>query len=57
METKVTEKDLELEYLRFFYLNVDLGPAEEDVKMFLNNQFKASGMVVPKGYDIYEQIW
>lgn len=53
----MTEKDLELEYLRFFYLNVDLGPAEEDIKMFLNNQFKASGMVVPKGYDIYEQIW
>lgn len=50
----MNERDLELEYLRFFYYNVDLGPAEEDVKEFINSQFKATGMTIPKGYDIYE---
>jgi hypothetical protein len=46
------ERDLELEYLRFFYENVDLGENEDDIKTFINSQFRASGMIVPKEYDV-----
>jgi len=47
------EEELELEYLRFFYKNVNLGENEDDIKYFINSQFKSIGMMVPKKYDIY----
>ena len=46
-------EDLELEYLRFFYENIDLGENEDDLKCFINSQFKALGNYVPKKYDVY----
>lgn len=46
-------EDLELEYLRFFYENINLGENEDDLKCFINSQFKALGNHVPKKYDVY----
>lgn len=46
-------EELELEYLRFFYEHINLGENEDDVKCFINSQFRANGMMVPKKYDVY----
>jgi hypothetical protein len=51
--TKISEKDLELEYLRFFYNHIDLGENADDKKEFINSQFKSTGFIVPEQYDIY----
>lgn len=47
------QEELELEYLRFFYEHIDLGENEDDLKYFINSQFKALGNYVPKKYDVY----
>lgn len=49
----MTEKDAELLYLRFFYKNVNLGEDADELKYFLNSQFKSLGNYVPREYDIY----
>jgi len=45
-----TVKD-ELEYLRFFYGVADFGPADSDVRYYINKQFmKETGKSLPDGY-------
>ena len=46
----MTEKDLELLYLRFFYENIDLGDMAEDKKDFIKSQFRTTGLDVPERY-------
>jgi len=50
METK--EKATELEYLKFFYLNADFGPAHGDAVYYMNEAFKKeTGKELPAGYE------
>lgn len=49
------KSDLELadehEYLKWFYMNVDFGPSDSDVRYFMNKRFeRETGKSVPKGY-------
>lgn len=46
-------EELELEYLRFFYEHINLCKNEDDLKCFINSQFKALGKYVPKKYNVY----
>lgn len=42
----------ELEYLKFFYSWADFGPADGDVRDYLNQRFtKETGKALPEGYD------
>lgn len=42
----------ELEYLRWFRINADFGPASEDVIYLMNQQFKKeTGKELPAGWD------
>jgi hypothetical protein len=46
------EQKAELNYLRWFHGNADFGPAEGDVRHYLNEQYVAqTGSQVPEGYD------
>lgn len=46
------EKADELEYLQWFYANADFGPADGDVRFYLNEEFKsATGKDLPEGYE------
>lgn len=41
----------ELEWLEWFYLNCDFGPAHEDVVSILKDEFeKETGKKIPKGW-------
>jgi hypothetical protein len=41
----------ELEYLKWFYINADFGPADSDVRYFMNQIFeKQTGKQIPEGY-------
>ena len=41
----------ELEYLRYFYNIADFGPADEDIRYMIKQQFKDdTGMELPIGY-------
>jgi hypothetical protein len=45
------EKATELEFLQWFYANCDFGPADEDVRMILKEEFiRESGKSLPDGY-------
>lgn len=46
------EQKAELNYLRWFHGNADFGPAEGDVRHYLNEQYTAqTGSTVPEGYE------
>ena len=41
----------ELEYLKWFWENADFGPADDDVRMMLNEDFeRETGRSLPTGY-------
>lgn len=48
--TKGSDADNELKYLKWFYENADFGPADSDVRYYLNKQFVKEGGTIPKGY-------
>lgn len=46
------EKATELEYLRWFYQNADFGPADSDVRMYMDEEFvEETGKALPDGYE------
>lgn len=46
------DKATELEYLRWFYGMADFGPADSDVRHYMNQQFvKETGKSLPDGYE------
>lgn len=48
----MNEKATELEYLTWFRLNADFGPAEDDVIHELNERFKEEmGKELPEGWE------
>lgn len=47
---KGSDADNELKYLRWFYANADFGPADDDVRQIMNEQYVRDGGVIPKGY-------
>jgi hypothetical protein len=45
------EEATELEYLKWFFINADFGPADGDEKMYMESQFeKETGKKVPANY-------
>ncbi len=45
------EEATELEYLKWFRINADFGPADGDVKLIMEEQFeKETGKKVPKDW-------
>ncbi len=51
MKNKPKEEATELEYLRWFRINADFGPADGDVKYIMNQNFEEeTGKRVPKGW-------
>lgn len=47
----MSKRATELEYLRWFYQNADFGPADGDVRIYLNEGFIAeTGKSIPDGY-------
>ena len=49
--TKGSDADNELKYLRWFYANADFGPADDDVRQIMNEQYVREGGVIPNGYE------
>lgn len=46
------EKATELQFLEWFYLNADFGPADSDVRNILKADFKReTGLDLPEGYE------
>ena len=46
------ERADELDYLRWFYCNADFGPADSDVRYYLNKQFvEEENKLLPEGYE------
>ena len=46
------ETATELEYLKWFYHRADFGPADGDVRIWMNEQFEAeTGKLIPQGYE------
>lgn len=49
------ERASDLEYLEWFRLNADFGPADSDVKRSMNEQFMDStGKNIPRGWNYAE---
>lgn len=49
--SKIMEEATELEFLQWFYSNADFGPADEDVRLILQQRFEQeTGKKVPEGY-------
>lgn len=45
------ERATELEYLQWFFANADFGPADGDVRHYMNEDFKGeTGKELPEGY-------
>lgn len=45
-------KASELEYLKWFYLNTDFGPADDDVRQGMKDEFvHETGKALPEGYE------
>ena len=45
------EKATELEYLQWFYANADFGPADSDVRYYMDESFKEdTNKDIPEGY-------
>ena len=49
-----SDEDNELKYLKWFYANADFGPADSDVRYYMNKQYIHEGGVIPDGYKGYE---
>ena len=50
-ENEESRAATELEYLRWFFIHIDFGPAHEDVVDLLNDQFQEqTGRLLPEGY-------
>lgn len=47
---KGSDADNELKYLRWFYANADFGPADSDVRYYMDKQYIYEGGVIPNGY-------
>ncbi len=46
------ERASELEYLKWFRINADFGPADSDVKDIMNEQFmEETGKNIPEGWN------
>lgn len=46
------ERATELEWLKYFYIKADFGPADDDVHWKIENDFiKETGKQLPKGYE------
>lgn len=49
------EQKAELDFLTWFYVNADFGPADEDVRSYLREQYEdQTGKPVPPGYRGHE---
>jgi len=49
------EQATELEYLQWFYANADFGPADSDVRSWLDSRFVAeTDKKIPEGYGAEE---
>jgi hypothetical protein len=49
---KLRERATELEYLKWFRLNADFGPADGDVKFCMNEQFtEETDKELPEGWE------
>lgn len=47
------ERATELEYLRWFRIEADFGPADGDVKLYLDQRFmEETGKNLPEGWNI-----
>ncbi|HBO3358209.1 TPA: hypothetical protein L4S42_006085 [Pseudomonas aeruginosa] len=47
-----TEKATELEFLKFFFVEADFGPADGDVRYIIAERFKEqTGKDLPEGYE------
>lgn len=47
----MAERATELEYLRWFHCNADFGPADGDVRYYMDEEFKKeTGKELPEGY-------
>lgn len=47
----MNEEATPLEFLEWFYLNADFGPADEDVRYYLKQQFiRETGKSLPAGF-------
>ena len=47
----------ELEYLKWFRINADFGPADSDVKDHMNEQFMdETGMNLPEGWNYAQDV-
>ncbi|CAB4212810.1 hypothetical protein UFOVP1444_32 [uncultured Caudovirales phage] len=50
-KTKKQEEATELEYLKWFKINADFGPADGDVQYIMNENFESeTGKRVPKNW-------
>jgi len=46
------EQKVELEYLQWFHWNSDFGPADGDVRCYMNRRYtEETGNPLPPGYD------
>lgn len=49
------KKATELEFLQYFYANADFGPADEDVKNIIKEDFiQHKRKQLPEGYEVNE---
>jgi len=46
----VTISKEEYDYLRWFYVNADFGPSDEDVRYIYDRQYQNNGGIIPKEY-------
>lgn len=52
---KITERASELEYLTWFRINADFGPAESEVIYYMDREFmRETGKLLPKGWESEE---
>lgn len=50
---KKRERATELEYLQWFRINADFGPADGDVKQLMNEEFmNVTGKNLPEGWNL-----
>lgn len=48
----IMEKATELEYLQYFYDHVDFGPADDDARYSIEQNFvRETGKSLPQGYE------
>lgn len=48
------DPEIELAYLRWFYSEADFGPADSDVRYYMNQQYVNDGGVIPVAYQDQE---